>query len=241
MTIKQQGGVFGRNPTFNTVTANSLNVNGTIISDGANLDGAVVINDSGADVDFRVESDTIMNALFVEGSSGRVGVGTTSPSQALDVVGSIEVSVGIYLGGTTSANLLDDYEEGTFTPELADATSGGNIASGTFTAHYTKIGRVCHCFISFLDIDTTGMTAGNVLSFRGLPFLSGPTERSAGSAVRCDNINFGNYVMAEIAAGTNVGAFNDIVDNSADLQLLVSSITASGTSDMFFNFTYFTA
>jgi hypothetical protein len=41
---------------------------------------ATVFNDGGADVDFRVESDTVDHALFVEGSSGNVGIGTSSPS-----------------------------------------------------------------------------------------------------------------------------------------------------------------
>jgi hypothetical protein len=55
-------------PTFTgTVTAN----------------GGAVFNESGADVDFRVESDTDANALFVEGSSGNVGIGTSSPNSKL--------------------------------------------------------------------------------------------------------------------------------------------------------------
>ena len=42
-----------------------------------NPDAAVVINESGADVDFRVESDSLTHALFVQGSGGKVGIGTT--------------------------------------------------------------------------------------------------------------------------------------------------------------------
>ena len=38
-------------------------------------DGAVTINDTGADVDFRVESDTKTNALFVDGGTGNIGIG----------------------------------------------------------------------------------------------------------------------------------------------------------------------
>ena len=37
--------------------------------------GELVINEAGADVDFRVESDTNANALFVDGATGNVGVG----------------------------------------------------------------------------------------------------------------------------------------------------------------------
>ena len=54
-------------------------------SGGASLDGAVTINETGADVDFRVESDTDANSLFVQGSDGMVGIGTGTPTYTLDV------------------------------------------------------------------------------------------------------------------------------------------------------------
>jgi hypothetical protein len=56
---------------------------GTLASDA--LDSAVTINDSGADVDFRVESDTLTNALFVQGSDGHVGINQSSPYGTLSV------------------------------------------------------------------------------------------------------------------------------------------------------------
>ena len=43
-----------------------------------NPDAAQVFNESGADVDFRVESDTVTHALFVDGATGAVGLGTTA-------------------------------------------------------------------------------------------------------------------------------------------------------------------
>jgi hypothetical protein len=46
---------------------------------------SVVINEAGADVDFRVEGDTDSNLLFVDASTDRVGVGTNAPTQKLDV------------------------------------------------------------------------------------------------------------------------------------------------------------
>ena len=53
---------------------------GTLASDA--LDSAVTINDTGADVDFGVESDTKTHALFVEGLDGSVGIGAapTAPN-----------------------------------------------------------------------------------------------------------------------------------------------------------------
>jgi len=52
-------------------------------------EGAVTINDAGADVDFRVESDTNANALFLDGANGnvRIGSGTDVLSNALQVIG----------------------------------------------------------------------------------------------------------------------------------------------------------
>ena len=41
-------------------------------------DTNVVINEGGVDMDFRVESDNNTHALFVEGSSGNVGIGTST-------------------------------------------------------------------------------------------------------------------------------------------------------------------
>jgi hypothetical protein len=71
----------------------ALGTNGqTLKSDGTDIawadnsvDGAVVFNESGADVDFRVESDDNANMLFVDGGNDRVGIGTASPDLKLDV------------------------------------------------------------------------------------------------------------------------------------------------------------
>jgi hypothetical protein len=47
--------------------------------------GHAVFNEGGADADFRVESATTANALFVEGSSGNVGIGESNPASPLDI------------------------------------------------------------------------------------------------------------------------------------------------------------
>lgn len=50
-----------------------------------NADGAAVFNETGNNVDFRVEGDTDPNTLFVDASADRVGVGTNAPTAKLDV------------------------------------------------------------------------------------------------------------------------------------------------------------
>jgi hypothetical protein len=64
--------------------ATGLNVSGS-----SDLDGAVVINESGADLDTRVEGDTDVNLIFANAGEDRVGIGTATPATKLDVSGGI--------------------------------------------------------------------------------------------------------------------------------------------------------
>lgn len=67
MTIKQNGGVFGRNPTFNDVT----------IEGQLTFDGDIDINS-----DLKIEGDLVVDTdtLVVDATGNRVGIGTASPN-----------------------------------------------------------------------------------------------------------------------------------------------------------------
>ena len=56
---------------------------------------AVIVNDGGADVDFRVEGSSDANAFFVRGSDNNVGIGTNTPDSDLEVynAGTTEVRI----------------------------------------------------------------------------------------------------------------------------------------------------
>jgi hypothetical protein len=74
--------------TASTLVARDASGNfsaGTVTADGLVVNGAAVFNEGGGDNDFRVESDTNTHALFLEGSSGNVGIGTSSPLDRLHV------------------------------------------------------------------------------------------------------------------------------------------------------------
>jgi hypothetical protein len=56
------------------------------------VDGSAIFNESGAAVDFRVEGDTKTHLLFVDASTDRVGINTSSPGVTLRVQGGISAS-----------------------------------------------------------------------------------------------------------------------------------------------------
>ena len=62
----------------NVAMAGTLGVTGDITL--SNIAGGAVFNEAGADVDFRVESDTVDHALFVDGATGNVGIGVVPKS-----------------------------------------------------------------------------------------------------------------------------------------------------------------
>ena len=70
-----------------------------------------------------------------------VSSGNTTLGGTLTTGGNIDASShGIYLGANASSNLLDDYEEGTFTPTFVFGT-GSTWTYSNQAGHYTKIGN----------------------------------------------------------------------------------------------------
>jgi hypothetical protein len=78
-----------------------------------------------------------------------------------------DASKGIYLGvnSATASNLLDDYEEGTWTASI----NGGVFSFSKNTGYYRKIGNLVYVQIYVV---TNGYTSGNRVNLDGLPFTS---------------------------------------------------------------------
>jgi len=110
---------------------------------------------------------------------------------------------GIYLGGTASANLLDDYEEGTWTPIIAGTSTAGTATYTIQQGVYTKIGDIVyiHAYIGW----NSGTGSGN-LTITGLPFtsLSGYYYglSMSGIAVLSGNTS-GNVIFARCESNTS--------------------------------------
>jgi cytoskeletal protein CcmA (bactofilin family) len=112
---------------------------------------------------------------FKNGSAadGTVDIGSTGARYK-----DLFLSSGIFLGGTGSANELDDYEEGTWTPTLFNGSSA--LGSADINATYTKIGRMVYLEFRIQRDDTSSDT--NTIQIGGLPFTSRNGFRMAGQA-----------------------------------------------------------
>jgi len=149
----------------------------------------------------------------------------------------------IYLGGTGSANALDDYEEGTWTPTYSSA--GGLPSSVTYdrrNGYYYKIGGVVHVWWTLRTdaINTTGMSGD--LHVSGLPFnAGGSTDDSviAGGDAIVDNF-LNDTVLTKTGALDNASTIVFFVEGShAGTDATTVLKNAGNANSMYGHMTYF--
>ena len=160
-------------------------------------------------------------------SSGTVRDGAVSLGYSAGRWKDLYLSGGAYLGGTAAANKLDDYEEGTFDAEFADAETGGNTASiATLGGSYVKIGSLVTINIYMLNINTTGLTATNSIFIRNLPFVAAGGELGVWTgSMFSDGLTFTDMSVPYVFNGKSFLKIMDIVSNGADSEQ-VSSVTS---------------
>ena len=113
-------------------------------------------------------------------------------------------SQGIVLGATSdaSANRLDDYEEGTWTPTVIGNGGNSGQAYSSQQGTYTKTGRQVDCRF-YLVLSTEGSFSGSYLRLSGFPF----TISTAVQTVHLCNLYFVglgvNYISLGLQAYEN--------------------------------------
>ena len=128
--------------------------------------------------------------------------------------------------GTSTSAILDDYEEGTFTPSFS-TSGGGTLPSFNYVqqnGRYTKVGRIVH-FDFQIQIDSLagGATTGD-LRITGLPF----TASSTGGYHDTVTINWASIFADNPRSGyTYTG--------SVEIQLVKSNDASFLTGDVFIN------
>lgn len=86
---------------------------------------------------------------------------------------------------TETSHLLDDYEEGTWTPVIGGSNVSGSLTyGGNNGARYVKIGRSVFLY-GLIDWSANNLTAGTSMYIGGLPFLTA-TGNVTRSGIRFD-------------------------------------------------------
>ena len=200
-------------------------------------DGAQVFNESGAAVDFRIEGDTEQNLLFVDGSADKIGIGTSSPTEKLQVNGAIRST-----GNAANTPGVADSGVFYFIPTADDGSNPRTVISGVGTSsvggHVTfKTGTTSsntekmritsdgHVGIGITSPNEGGFGAtSNVLSIAGtaqdafgvLELISTDVT----SSNRIGEIRFGNLdAGSSFASNAGMRATRAGADNSSALSL----------------------
>ena len=142
----------------------------------------------------------------------------------------------IQLGGSGSANALDDYEVGDCSLVVTDGT---NNATSTGSSTYTKIGRkVTIC--SLIRTTSLGSVSGSI-RVSGLPFTVGSTDSKRGGGVfnYAANINISaGQVVTILPANGSALAFLYVWDSATGTTNMQASEWSSD-GQAFISFTYF--
>lgn len=153
--------------------------------------------------------------------STTIGVGAATPSAS-----GAGITFPATQSGSTDANTLDDYEEGTFTPTLKfDGNATGMTFDVTPTGTYVKVGKMVFCQCRMV-LTAKGSSTG-AATITGLPFTS-------------QSVN--SFVSGGECAGWNDVSYTGVIfincgDNVTELNLFNMTEAGSRTSLTNSNFT----
>jgi len=225
--------VFGRFYTrsigFNSSGTTGLQINGTTygtIDLGSNGVRTFGIVGGASDVNISTVTNIPMN--FNINSATKMTLNTAG-NLAFQTGKGIDFSAVTGGTGTATANVLNDYEEGTWTGTLKGGTTDPTTAV-TATGQYTKIGNQVFARILFSNIITTG--ASGAITVTGLPFANG-SNRTIGSTL-CDLIATftgspicwvgGTGTTLNYQASNSNGAASDLTHNAGTGRYFYSNI-----------------
>lgn len=130
---------------------------------------------------------------------------------------------------------------GTWTPVVRDASSGGNTGTGTINGGYYRLGPLVFAWGNLVNINTSGMTAGNQVYITGFPYA---VRNATGYTAVCKDIvhasvTFSQQIEGRMAATTTYMQLHEPVSASAPAIITVSDLV-SGQADITFAVVYLT-
>ena len=143
-------------------------------------------NDGGSDVTaLRLDMSADGHAYFKNGATLSDGNLVVASGHGIDF-GATSSTGG---GRTMTSELLDDYEEGTFTPGLIDSADGLGANLTTQVGQYTKVGNLV-TFALRINGDARTST-GNQVFITNLPFTCSPASSVNRFQFEVNGINLG--------------------------------------------------
>ena len=131
--------------------------------------------------------------------------------------------------------LLDWYEEGTWTPAFAFGGGSTGLTYAAQVGRYTRVGRLV-TVTAYVNISNKGSSAGD-MTISGLPFANANVTNNYIRAVICTTAGAG------VAGGTYLqiapNATSGTVFLNAGVQTAVTNVTVNTAFDVSFTFTYF--
>ena len=164
-------------------------------ADSGSLTGLIGLDDGATLVSGGADGDMVIRAE----TSGK---GVVFAGNGATRFGMIDADGLKFNTDTAAANALDDYEYGTFDPDVA--CSGTNFSSRTISTrggYYEKVGNAVSTYIYFeLSAFTLGSGSGNV-KITGLPFSASTARAGAGGGGACafHGVNVGSTVYQAMA------------------------------------------
>ena len=128
-------------------SANGVSIDGLTIKDGGitATTGATVFNEAGADVDFRVESDSNTHMFFVDAGNNEVGVNTNDAESTFHVISTGTNSAGKFESNSANAPMVilnnsraDDGSEISLRFDRADTVQGAIGTTGQGISFWTN-------------------------------------------------------------------------------------------------------
>ena len=211
-------------------------------------------NSSGTIADPQVGVGVQTNdLLFRAGGAERARIDSSGHLDLTNGGGNIKMAngAGIDFSATsnitgTSSELLDDYEEGTFTPHISDDSGGSTTAQayGYNDGWYTKIGKLVYFHIDLRNINSSNLTGTNTLYITGLPFTSLTTSvggQLAVSMVPGNALSWSGYtqLFPTIVNGTDYLIIRmSSSGTTSPATMLISNINGGTNRDMWLSGTY---
>lgn len=202
--------------------------NTTVGSIGAVGTDVYLASPSGNDAGIRLGNNIIRPCTTTGGSRDNAIDLGKSDTRFKDLY----LSGGAYLGGTGSANHLDDYEEGTFTP----ATTVGTISVAD--AAYTKVGR--KVTVHFNAYSFSDRSSTNHIEFTNMPFTSDSSIGSTANSGMHRYVNAGDSLAFYMPRNQSKIQLFSLNSGSGWTPTQYSHLNST-SAEMYVHLTYFTA